>query len=33
MEVFQMNKSKANENLNNEEIASVVVDVATGAIT
>ena len=28
-----MNKSKANENLNNEEIASVVVDVATGAIT
>ena len=33
MEVFQMNESKANENLNNKEIASVVVDVATGAIT
>lgn len=33
MEVFQMNKSKANESLNNDEIASVVVDVATGAIT
>ena len=28
-----MNKSKANESLNNDEIASVVVDVTTGAIT